>query len=188
MKKSDLLKRLRGGDRRSIGKSEEVVADVLADARVFTPLFDCILDDDPVVRMRAADAVEKITALRPDFLQPHKAKLIRRIATINQPEVRWHVAQLVSRLELNKAERRDVLRFLNGYLDDKSSIVKTFAMQALANLAFRDRDLKPGIVKQLRKLTEEGTPAMQNRGRKLLAILDEGKSNHISLTQAQKVL
>lgn len=171
MKKPDLLKRLGGGDRRSIGKSEEVVADVLADARLFKPLFDCMLEDDPLVRMRAADAVEKITVMRPDFLQPYKSKLIHRIASINQPEVRWHVAQLVSRLELSRIERKRVAAIMNGYLNDRSSIVKTFAMQALADLAGRDSGLKSGIVKVLQKLTEEGTPAMQNRGRKLLAKL-----------------
>lgn len=171
LKKPDLLKRLSGGDRRSIGKSEEVVADVLADARLFKPLFECMLEDDPLVRMRAADAVEKITAMRPDFLQPYKSKLIHHVAVVNQPEVRWHVAKLVSRLELNKSERRTVRALMDSYLTDKSSIVKTFAMQALADLACKDAGLKPRIVKQLQKLTEEGTPAMQARGRKLLARL-----------------
>lgn len=171
MKKPDLLKRLGGGDRRSIGKSEEVVADVLADARLFRPLFDCMLADDPVVRMRAADAVEKITAMRPEFLRPHKFTLIQRVAEIDQAEVRWHVAQLVSRLELNKSERKRVVSIMEEYLGDRSSIVKTSAMQALADLALQDSSLRPRIVKQLQRLTEEGTPAMQARGRKLLAKL-----------------
>ncbi|MBM2840164.1 MAG: hypothetical protein HW412_692 [Bacteroidetes bacterium] len=171
MKKSDLLKKLSGGDRRSIGKSEEVVSEVLADARLFGALFDCILVDDPLVRMRAADAVEKITLLRPDFLKPCKSKLITRVAKIDQQEVRWHVAQLVSRLELNRSERKTVHDFLQRYLDDKSSIVRTFAMQALADIARQDAGLKRGIVKQLERLTKEGTPAMRSRGRKLLARL-----------------
>jgi hypothetical protein len=171
LKKPDLLKRLSGGDRRSIGKSEEVVADVLADARLFKPLFDCMLANDPIVRMRAADAVEKITAMRPEFLRPHKSRLIQRVAGIDQREVRWHVAQLVSRLELNKSELRRVVSIMEGYLGDSSSIVRTFAMQALADLALQNSDLRPRIVKELQRLTEEGTPAMQARGRKLLAKL-----------------
>ena len=174
MKGADIVTKLSGGDRRSIGKSEEVVSEVLADARLFGAVFDCMLVDDPLVRMRAADAVEKITVLRPDFLKPYKAKLIKRVATVDQQEVRWHVAQLVSRLELNKSERKIALEFLNRYLDDKSSIVRTFAMQALADIATRDAGLKRGIVKQLERLSKEGSPAMRSRGRKLLIKLSNG--------------
>jgi len=168
MKSVDISRILCGGDRRSIGKSEEVVAEVLADARLFGALFECMLDDDPLVRMRAADAVEKITAMRPDFLRPYKTRLINRVAKIDQQEVRWHVAQLFSRLELNKADRRAVVLILSEYLGDKSRIVKTFSMQALADIADQDKQLRPSIVRQLEKLTKEGSPAMQSRGKKLL--------------------
>lgn len=168
MKRAEIAGMLRGGDRRSIGKSEEVVAEVLADARLFGALFECMLDGDPLVRMRAADATQKITAMRLDFLQPYKARLINRVAKVEQQEVRWHVAQLFSRLELNKADRRAVVLILSEYLGDKSRIVKTFSMQALADIAAQDKPLRPSITKQLEKLTKEGSPAMQSRGKKLL--------------------
>ena len=54
--------KLTGGDRRSIGRSNEVVADVLADPSLFDLIFDAIASDDPLIAMRAADAVEKVTA------------------------------------------------------------------------------------------------------------------------------
>lgn len=171
MKRNDIIRELSGGDRRSLGKSENVVSEVLADARLFAPLFDCMLADDPLVRMRAADAVEKITALRPDFLRPLKAKLINRVAAIDQQEVRWHAAQLLPRLELNKAERDKVIRILKGYLQDESKIVKTFSMQALSDLAMQDARLRPSIIKELEALTRDGSPAMRSRGTKLLARL-----------------
>jgi hypothetical protein len=41
-------------------------------------------------------------------------------------------------------------------------------MQALADLAQRDAELRPGIVRTLRMLTRTGSPAMRSRGRKLL--------------------
>ncbi len=71
-----LLDKLAGGDRRSIGRVSEVVADVLEDPTLFEVVFNGMLDDDPIVRMRSADAVEKITAKHPQYLQPHKKKLI----------------------------------------------------------------------------------------------------------------
>jgi len=166
-----ILQKLAGADRRSIGKSNEVVADVLADPTLFDIVFEAMLADDPALRMRAADAVEKITAQRPEDLRPYKSKLIRKVAKIDQQEVRWHVAQMFSRLDLTRAERRRVVSILAEYLKDKSKIVKTFSMQALADIAEKDAELRPSIVTQLEELTRTGSPAMQSRGRKLLARL-----------------
>ena len=51
---------------------------------------------------------------------------------------------------------------------DKSKIVKTFSMQALADFAEQDKQLKPQVVKIIEKLIRTGSPAMQSRGSKLL--------------------
>ena len=168
---TDILQKLAGGDFRSIGRSNEVVAEVLADPSLFGALFEGMLDADPLIRMRAADAVEKVTAQHPEYLAPFKSKLIRPVAKSDQQEVRWHVAQLFSRLALSKAERRVVVGILSEYLKDESRIVKTFSMQALADIAEKDEELRAPIVTQLEKLTRTGSPAMQSRGRKLLARL-----------------
>lgn len=167
----ELLYKLMGDDRRSIGRSEEVAAAVLEDPGLFPVVFGGMLSDDPVLRMRCADAAEKITARRPELLRPHKAELIRRVAKIDQQEVRWHAAQMFSRLALNAAERRKVAAILQEYLKDESKIVKTFAMQALADIAEQDESLRGPLVEQLKKLTRSGSPAMKSRGRKLLARL-----------------
>ncbi len=58
---SDILEKLKGGDRRSIGRVNEVVSDVINNAALFDSVFNGMLNDDPIVRMRAADAVEKVT-------------------------------------------------------------------------------------------------------------------------------
>lgn len=166
-----VLQKLTGGDRRSIGRSDEVVAEVLAEPSLFGPLFEGFYHPDPLIRMRSADAIEKITRQQPAYLQPYKTQLIQQISKIEQQEVCWHVAQLFSRLELTPAERQAVWQILSTYLTHPSKIVKTFAMQTLANLAAQDASLYPAIVNQLEKLTLTGSPAMQSRGRKLLARL-----------------
>ena len=168
---NDLVEMLAGGDRRSIGKANNVVDLVLADPKRFKEVFEAMLHTDPVVRMRAADAVEKISARHPEYLYPFKTRLIRQVAKIEQQEVRWHVASMFSRLKLNPEDRREVLTILDQYLEDKSKIVKTFSMQAMADIALQDSDLKPAIFRKLQKLTRTGSPAMQSRGRKLLAKL-----------------
>ncbi len=165
---NDVLRKLAGGDRRSIGRVSEVVADVLNDPTLFEAVFCAMLGDDPVVRMRSADAIEKITAKRPEYLQPYKTKLIQQVAKIEQQEVRWHVAQMIPRLELGEDERAVVVEILLDYLSDESKIVKTFSMQALADLAEQDAGLRSQVVPLLEELTRTGSPAMKSRGRKLL--------------------
>jgi hypothetical protein len=166
-----LLKKLQGGDRRSIGQSAQVVADVLADPSLFGIVFEGMLDGDSLIRMRCADAVEKITVSHPEYLRPYRAQLLKQVAQVEQQEVRWHVAQLASRIQWTPKERRRIVGILMGYLSDKSRIVKTFSMQALADIAEQDADLRPAIVQRLEELTRTGSPAMASRGRKLLAKL-----------------
>jgi hypothetical protein len=111
-----------------------------------------MLDDNPVVRMRAADAVEKASLARPGLLQPHKATILGAVAAIEQS-----------------------VAILFGYLEDRSSIARTFAMQALADVALRDGALRKTVLPVIEHLTETGTPAMRSRGRKLLKVLWEGR-------------
>ncbi|MFQ5812528.1 MAG: hypothetical protein ACE5I2_04980 [Anaerolineae bacterium] len=164
----NVLKKLTGGDRRSIGRANEVVVDVLNDPTLFEVVFHGMLSDDPIIRMRSADAVEKITASHPEYLQPYKTKLIQQVAKVEQQEVRWHVAQMVPRLELSQEEQAVVVEILLNYLNDKSKIVKTFSMQALADLAEQDANLRSQVIPLLEELTRTGSPAMKSRGRKLL--------------------
>ena len=165
---ANILKKLSGGDRRSISRVSKVVADVLNAPNLFGVVFHGMLSDDPIIRMRSADAVEKITAKHPEYLQPHKTTLIQRVARIEQQEVRWHFAQMVPRLELGDEERAVVVEILLDYLNDQSKIVKTFSMQALADLAEQDAGLGSQVIPVLEELTRTGSPAMRSRGRKLL--------------------
>lgn len=130
-----ILRKLTGGDRRAIGKSNDVVAEVLADPRLFDVVFLGLHSDDPVLRARVVDAVEKITRSRPEFLLPYKSKLIGPLACLDQKEVRWHLAQILPRMRWSKTEQKRVLGILMDYLNDPSRIVKTFTMQALADLS-----------------------------------------------------
>jgi hypothetical protein len=88
-----------------------------------------------------------------------------------QKEVRWHLAQMLPRIRWNRMEQRRARRILIGYLRDSSSIVKTFAMQALADLTVQAPTLRPYVLRRLKEATARGSPAMRARGRKLLALL-----------------
>ena len=60
----DIRELLSGGDLRSIGHVDAVVVYVGDDPDRFNELMTGLTDDRPVVRMRNADAVEKVTRHR----------------------------------------------------------------------------------------------------------------------------
>ena len=164
---------LAGGDRRSIGRSNEIVSRVLREPRQFPQLIKCLWSDNPIVRMRAADAIEKISLQKPEWLKRYKAELLGLLEEAQQQELRWHLAALIPRLPLSKSEivRAEVV--FRRYLSDRSSIVKTFALQGLADLA----QLEPALRESTKTLIEDaartGTAAMKARARKLVRTMEK---------------
>lgn len=199
MRSHKILGLLEGGDRRSVGRADEVAALVSRNPKLFPRLFAGLWSDDPLVRMRATDAAEKVTRTAPQLLQPYKAELLGLLAesalgepefvesdqqpvqkrvrrsskqVVQQPiqqEVRWHLAVMVPRLKLIPAEAQRVASQLSVYLEDRSSIVKTFALQGLWDLAQQHASVRPLVVELLQLAVRTGTPAMRARARKLLA-------------------
>ena len=170
--KKTILNYLQGGDRRSIGRANQIAVLAAERAEVFDQLIEALWHSEPVVRMRAADAAEKASVHHHELLQPHKAELLGLLGEATQQELRWHLAPMVSRLDLTHEERQRAISSLRLYLQDGSSIVRTFAMQALADMAGKDESLRTEVVDVIRVLTRTGTPAMRARGRKLLAKLE----------------
>jgi len=66
-----VLDKLRGGDLRSIGRSNEVAGDIEKNVSLFETVFRGLYDSDPIVRMRSADVIEKVTQIKPELLSNH---------------------------------------------------------------------------------------------------------------------
>ena len=176
MPRTKILGLLKGGDGRSIGRADEVAAAVSKNLAMFPELMKGLWSEDPLVRMRAADATEKITRSNPDLLRPYRRELLGLMAEAQQQELRWHLAAMVPRLELDSKERELVRSLLNSYLEDRSSIVKTCALQALADLAAQQSSIRPGVIEILRQAVRNGTPAMKARSRRLLLELEHART------------
>jgi hypothetical protein len=175
---TNILSTLKGGDRRSIGKVSAVVATVSKSPGLFKDLAGGLFDPDPIVRMRAADAMEKLSADDSRLLQPFKQKLVGLAQQTRQQELRWHLAQMVPRLDLTPQEINAVTDIFVDYLADNSKIVVTFAMQALCELAIKKGRVSSRVLHAIERLTQTGSPAIQARGKKLLPKL----KNLLSLT------
>jgi hypothetical protein len=174
MPRKNILLLLEGGDRRSTGRSDQVAAIVAQDPKLFPQLFAGLWSAEPLVGMRAADAAEKVTRKNPGLLTSYKKELLGLMTEATQQELRWHLAVMVPRLRLNAEERHLAISSLIGYLEHRSSIVKTFALQGLSDLAQNDPSIRPGVADILHGATRNGTPAMKACSRKLLLRLERG--------------
>lgn len=167
-----ILEKLKGGDLRSTGNAEEVVSDILENPELFAEVFDGMLNENAIIRMRAADAIEKVSRFHPEYLEPYKKRLIHEVSQIEQQEVRWHVAQMFSYLEFEEIERKEVINMLFLWIEKSDSkIVIVNSMQTLADLAEKDSDIRPLIIKKFESLIKIGSPAIVSRGRKLIKTL-----------------
>jgi hypothetical protein len=172
MPAKNILALLEGGDRRTIGRADKVAAMVAKNPRLFPKLISGLWSEDILVRMRSADATEKVTRKNRKLLQHYKKELLGLMAETSEQEMRWHLAVMIPRLTLNSSERELAASLLNGYLEDRSSIVRTFALQGLADLAQDDASLRVRVIEMLREASRNGTPAMRARSRKLLVHLE----------------
>jgi len=164
---------LSGGDLRSIGRVPEVLGVMEKNLGEMNELVRCLESGDPVVRSRAVDALEKLTAKQPDLLKPFTEVLLREAAGRAQQEVRWHMAQMLPRLPLTRRQIREVFSLLRSYLRDRSVIVQVCALQAMFDLSFQDPSLRGPVRELVEASCRTGAPALRARGRKLLSLLKE---------------
>jgi len=172
---TNILDKLRGGDLRSIGSANEVAKEIANNTEQFKIVFSGLYDDDPVVRMRAADAVEKATKDRRELLAGYSTKVISILKTTEQQEVCWHMAQIAPRLDLSQSEERQLVGLLKKLLSHKSRIVMVSAMDALAGFAEKNKTLLNEVIEIIKRQMEGGSPSVLSRGRKLLQRLEKKK-------------
>ncbi len=86
--RKDILTLLEGGDRRTVGRSDQVVAIVSGHPALFAGLIAGLWRADPLVRMRAADATEKVTRKHRKLLQPYKKELLALMTETEEQELR----------------------------------------------------------------------------------------------------
>jgi hypothetical protein len=169
MKKRETIRAmLEGGRPLFLGRASEVAALVLAKPKRAFQLIECLWDEDLGVANRAAGALQITCSRRSALAAPWKDSLLGLLTEAEQKKLRWSLALIVPRLELTVPECRRAAAALQTYLEDQSSIVKTCAMQGLAELTRQDPSLLPEVLDLLRILARSGTPAMRARGRILL--------------------
>lgn len=134
---------LSGGDPRSLGRTEELVELVLSDRRRLPEFFELLFSNDEIVRMRAADGLEKVCRRQPGWFTPHTERLLAEVSRINQHSVQWHLAQMLGEIPLNPAQQKRAVRLLKKLAQhSKDWIVINLSLESLSALAENDARLR----------------------------------------------
>lgn len=159
---------LGGGDRRSIGAVNAVLAALEADPARQDELFACLESPDALVRYRAFDALEKWSLRHPGALLPLKARLLDGTLDDGSAEVRWHLNLICPRLPLVDAEARALMSRLEAdFARHASRIARVMALQGAQDLARAHPALKPRAVAMLAEAAQSPLASLRARARKL---------------------
>jgi len=134
---------LLGGDLRSVARILEAIRAV-QDQQSFDIFFKLIFHHERQLVMRAADAVEKITRMFPWFLAPHKGQLLDLLNSAINIELKWHVAQLITRVPLTYKDLKNVWSILahQAQNPNESKIVRVNSIEAMYTLSQQFPELK----------------------------------------------
>ncbi len=158
---------LRGGNPRSLGLSNRVVS--LIDSQdMFDNLFKYLFHPDRTVVMRAADVIEKVTLNNRGYLKSHTRELLDLSRKTSYIELKWHLAQLLSRLNLQEEEFVTVWDLLTGWSLDKqeSRIVRVNALQGLFDLLTQQPELAQDFQFTMAEMETEPFPSLTARVKK----------------------
>lgn len=167
---SNLLEKLQGGDMRSIGRVDEVVVEVGNNAEGFAELIEGLFHEDALIRMRAADAVEKISRKYPELLPPHQEKILRHFAEHKlEDAVKMSMPLLFGYFSLEDEDLGLVVNTLQQWINStKNKFVKVMCMQGLTDQALKHEWLKDEVIAIIHEQMAKGSASIKARGRILL--------------------
>lgn len=168
---------LLGKDLRKLGNNKKAI-EAVASQRDFDELFSLIFHHERPLVMRAADAVEKITLKHPEYLASHKAQVLSILKSADHKELKWHIAQLVSRIDLNAIELDHVWHILTYWAlnRNESKIVRVNALQGLYDIALKFPAFQRDLNQSMAALAREPIPSLKARLKKLQSPLPEARS------------
>lgn len=165
---------LMGGHPNSLGRTLEAVEIVLADAARLPALFECYASQDPVVRLRTSNALNRIARIQPEWLVPYLDRLLNRVSKIDQASTQWTLATLFQLLESwmtpsQKAKARGIMQ--HNLAQHSDWIVLNTTMETLALWSANDPRLKRWLLSELNRLRNDKRGSVSRKAVKIAARL-----------------
>lgn len=163
-----------GGKSNSLGIAEEVVREVLADKTHLDELYACLFEADAWLRMRAADSLEKVCRVHPEWFIPYTDRLIHEMGKSDQPSLQWHVAQMLAEVNLTPAQQHEAVQWLKARLQDSDVdwIVAANAMKTVVQFTKTGSFPQDEAIKLIGAQQSHRSPSVRKRAAKLLAELE----------------
>lgn len=137
----------------------------------FDHLFKLIFHHERRIAVQSIDAVEKVTRKKPWLLEKHKEQLFALLGDDPNTEMKWHLAQIASRMNLSPGEFRRVWALLTHWTNNpnESKMVRVNSLQSLFDLYAKSGDpvLLSSFQNTVRKMERERIPSISARIKKL---------------------
>jgi hypothetical protein len=145
----------------------------IKDQLSFDELFALLFHHERTLVLRAADAVEKVSATNQEFLRTHKQDLLRLLSTSDHPELKMHLAQWIARITLLRDEVEEIWHILNYWTrnPNESKPVRVHALQSLYDLSLIFPDLQIRFQETVVAIQHERIPSLQARIKKIVPSL-----------------
>ena len=163
-------KMLTGGHPNSLGRTVEVVDQVLAAPERLAGLYQCYFSSDEVVRLRVSSAMKRVTIAHPDWTMAYMDRLQDQVAAIDQASVQWTLAlifdqtrELLSPRQLERAKA--VMK--HNLAEHGDWIVLNNCMKVLGSWAEDDPALGAWLEPQARRLASDPRKSVAATARKL---------------------
>jgi hypothetical protein len=161
---------LTGGHPNSLGRTVEVVDIIFKDSSKLAELYYCYSSQDEVVRLRTSNAMKRICAKHPEWLEPYIDRFLSEVANINQASAQWTLAQLFASLtsKMSASQKQSAVKVLKRNLEHNDDwIVQNQTMQTLADWAKTDEALKEWLEPHLDELVNDERKSVAGRAKKL---------------------
>ena len=171
---------LSGGHPNSLGRTVEVVDQVLSEPDRIQELLDAYHNEDPVVRLRVSSAFKRIEQGNHDLMMQHLDAFLDRVIDLPhlgaQPSAQWTVAQICLAVtkDLSQAQYDRAKAHLMSNLDTMNDwIVLAQTMETLSQWAVTDRPLAQWVKPRLELRTEDPRPSVNKKAGKSLARVEK---------------
>lgn len=162
---------LAGGHPNSLGRTEDVVARVLAERSRLGELYSCYFSADEVVRLRVSSAMKRVTAAHPDWTMDFMDGLQGDVAAIDQASTQWTLALIfdLTRHLLTGAQRARAIEIMQENLATHQDwIVLNTSMKVLGAWAGDDGALRTWLRPHARRLVHDPRRSVASNARRLL--------------------
>jgi hypothetical protein len=163
-----------GGKSNSLGRAGEVVAMVAADQTRLEELYLCLFEEDAWLRMRAADSLEKVCRVHPEWLTSYTERLFTEVATSSQPSIQWHLAQIFAEIALTPTQKQRAIKWLEERLRDKNVdwIVAANVMKTLVQFTKEGSIAKNDAIRLIEAQLTHHSSSVRKKATKLLTQLE----------------